>query len=129
MINHLKRTTAKIGLCLLDCRISSSLILNADLTKKSFSGMTTPIIISEVHHKIFMLHIDFDTNTHTSISERSANKIDEGDNYQDISIETLTLYSEKFTRMETVFLRKLLMGNVYIFFSSWKSLGIHRTIF
>lgn len=78
--------------------------------------MTTPIIISEVHHKIFMLHIDFDTNTHTSISERSANKIDEGDNYQDISIETLTLYSEKFTRMETVFLRKFLMGNVYIFF-------------
>lgn len=76
-----------------------------------------------------MLHIDFDTNTHTSISERSANKIDEGDNYQDISIETLTLYSEKFTRMETVFLRKFLMGNVYIFFSSWKSLGIHRTIF
>lgn len=91
--------------------------------------MTTPIIISEVHHKIFMLHIDFDTNTHTSISERSANKIDEGDNYQDISIETLTIYSEKFTRMETVFLRKFLMGNVYIFFSSWKSLGIHRTIF
>lgn len=39
------------------------------------------IIIFEVYYKIFMLYIDFDINIYISISERSVNKIDEGDNY------------------------------------------------
>lgn len=85
------------------------------LTKEtSFPGVTTPVIIQnpKIHPKIFMPHINFIKVT----SERSTNKIDEEDNYQDISIETLSLYSGKFTRMETVFLLKFLMRNVYILF-------------
>lgn len=77
------------------------------LTKEtSFPCVTTPVIIQnpKVHPKIFMPHINFNTITHTS--EKSANKIDEEDNYQDISIKTLSFNSGKFTRMEAVFLLK-----------------------
>lgn len=74
--------------------------------RKGFPGVTTHVIIQnpKVHPKILMPHINFNKITHTS--ERSANKIDEEDNYQDISIKTLSLNSGKFTRMEAVFLLK-----------------------